>query len=65
MKALLLAGGSATYLSQPPGPVIVMCRSGNRSSRITQFLRDQGYTNVHNLDGGILSWEAAGLPVQK
>lgn len=45
--------------------VIVSCRSGNRSSQITGYLRDQGYTNVHNLDGGILGWQSAGLPVEQ
>lgn len=45
--------------------VIVTCRSGNRSSQITDFLRQQGYDNVHNMDGGILAWEAAGYDVEK
>ena len=45
--------------------VILTCRSGNRSSQVTQFLRDQGFTNIHNMDGGILAWEAAGLDVEK
>lgn len=44
--------------------VIVTCRSGNRSNQVTEFLRQQGYTNVHNMEGGILAWTAAGLPVE-
>ena len=44
--------------------VIVTCRSGNRSGQVTDFLREQGYENVHNMEGGILAWEAAGLPVE-
>lgn len=44
--------------------VIVSCRSGNRSGQVTNFLRDQGFENVHNMDGGILAWQAAGLPVE-
>lgn len=36
--------------------IIVYCRSGNRSGRACQFLRDQGFTNVRNLTGGILQW---------
>jgi rhodanese-related sulfurtransferase len=43
--------------------VIVTCRSGNRSGQVADFLRSQGYDNVHNMEGGILAWEAAGLPV--
>ncbi|GJM42693.1 MAG: hypothetical protein DHS20C20_29750 [Ardenticatenaceae bacterium] len=45
--------------------VIVTCRSGNRSGQITDFLRQQGYDNVHNMEGGILAWESAGYDVEK
>lgn len=37
-------------------PVVVYCRSGARSSRAAQFLKEQGYTNVENLSGGIKAW---------
>ena len=46
-------------------PVIVTCHSGNRSAAITKYLREQGYTNVHNMEGGIVAWQAAGYPVEK
>lgn len=45
--------------------VIVTCRSGNRSGQVVDFLREQGFTNVHNMTGGIVAWQAAGLPVEK
>ena len=45
--------------------VIVTCRSGNRSAAATKFLREQGYTDVHNMEGGIIAWQAAGYPVEK
>jgi len=45
--------------------VIVTCRSGNRSSQVTNFLRDQGYENIHNMTGGILDWEASGFEVER
>lgn len=35
---------------------IMVCRSGGRSGRATQFLEDQGH-NVINMQGGMLSWE--------
>ncbi|GGA22684.1 rhodanese-like domain-containing protein [Psychrobacillus lasiicapitis] len=35
---------------------IMVCRSGGRSGRATEFLEDQGY-NVINMQGGMLSWE--------
>jgi adenylyltransferase/sulfurtransferase len=36
--------------------IIVHCRSGARSARAAHFLKNRGYENVHNLDGGILAW---------
>ncbi len=44
--------------------VIVTCRSGNRSGQVTDYLRQAGYTNVHNMAGGILAWEQAGYTVE-
>lgn len=44
--------------------VVLTCRSGNRSGQAASFLRQQGYDNVHNMEGGILAWEAAGRPVE-
>jgi rhodanese-related sulfurtransferase len=57
----------ATRLSEIPQDktVIVTCRSGRRSGEITEYLRQQGYDKVHNMQGGILAWEQAGLPVEK
>lgn len=37
-------------------PVIVMCRSGKRSAAAIMQLEQQGFTNLHNLRGGILAW---------
>ena len=45
--------------------VIVTCRSGNRSGQVTNYLRQQGFDNVHNMSGGIVEWEAAGYPVDR
>jgi phage shock protein E len=45
--------------------VIVTCRSGNRSSQVTEFLRANGFENAHNMTGGINEWEAAGFPIER
>ena len=38
-------------------PVIVYCRSGKRSeTAIAQLEQQFGYSNLYNLDGGILAW---------
>jgi sulfur-carrier protein adenylyltransferase/sulfurtransferase len=44
-------------------PIVVYCRSGARSALGTQLLQQLGYTEVVNMAGGILAWEAAGLPI--
>jgi len=36
--------------------IIVQCKSGGRSQRIAEFLKQSGYPNVANLAGGILAW---------
>jgi rhodanese-related sulfurtransferase len=43
--------------------VIAVCRSGNRSNQATQFLRQQGFDNVHNMTGGMNAWSQAGYEV--
>lgn len=42
---------------------VVYCRSGNRSAQATALMADQGFTAVNDVDGGIVAWQAAGLPV--
>ena len=36
--------------------IIVYCASGMRSSNAAKILIDLGYTNVYNLDGGLINW---------
>jgi rhodanese-related sulfurtransferase len=46
-------------------PVIVTCRSGARSGSACRKLKNAGFTNVHNLKGGIGAWQQASLPVER
>ena len=43
--------------------LVIYCRSGARSGRATAGLMQLGYTNVVNMAGGILDWQANGLPI--
>jgi thioredoxin len=45
-------------------PVLVYCLSGGRSAKAAALISKKGYTQVYNLDGGILAWTAAGQPVE-
>lgn len=40
--------------------LILQCRSGKRSMQAGMMLETMGYTNVKNLGGGILDWQALG-----
>jgi rhodanese-related sulfurtransferase len=53
------------HLDELPGqPIYVLCQSGARSGRVAEYLEQQGY-DAYNIDGGIIEWEAAGLPVTR
>jgi rhodanese-related sulfurtransferase len=43
--------------------VIVMCRTGNRSSMAQYLLKEAGFANVLNLKGGIVAWAEASYPL--
>lgn len=40
------------------------CASGGRSGKTAEMLKNAGYTNYYDLDGGITAWKEAGLPIQ-
>ena len=42
---------------------VVYCRSGNRSSQARKTFESLGFTNVTEIEGGIVDWYASGLPV--
>ena len=42
-------------------PVFVYCKAGSRSNKAAAKLEEMGFTNIYDLQGGILKWEAAGL----
>ncbi|MDX1901618.1 MAG: rhodanese-like domain-containing protein [Gammaproteobacteria bacterium] len=37
--------------------IVVHCQGGGRSSRACEYLLQQGFTNVHNLRGGLTAWQ--------
>ena len=48
----------------PGRPVVAVCRSGARSAQATVLLGKAGFTDVANLAGGMLRWQAESLPVE-
>lgn len=47
----------------PAGVYAVYCRSGNRSQGAVAAMAGSGITGIYELADGIVSWEAAGLPI--
>ena len=43
--------------------LLMVCRTGGRSSNATQFLASQGFDNAVNVSGGMVAWHNAGLPM--
>ena len=46
-------------------PIIVICRSGNRSATACALLGRDGFAQAVNLVGGVTAWQKAGLPLER
>ena len=46
-------------------PLIFVCQAGRRSSSAASVAKGLGYLKAQSLNGGIASWQAANLPVEK
>ena len=44
-------------------PIYLLCRSGKRSMRAAEIFESKGFNSVYNVNGGMIEWEASGLPV--
>lgn len=47
----------------PDRPVVFYCSTGSRSAMATDAFLRAGF-DAHNLTGGLLDWQAAGLPLE-
>ena len=46
-------------------PIVVVCRSGQRSASACVALGKQGFAQAHNLSGGVMGWQKSNLPLEK
>ena len=61
------AAGFAAKLEELPkgNTYLVYCRSGMRSAKAAALMREKGFPAVLNMQGGILEWQKAELPIAK
>ena len=45
-------------------PIIVYCKSGQRSSKCSVKLLEAGFVKIYNLEGGITQWQHQGLEIK-
>lgn len=46
-------------------PIYLFCRSGGRSMRVAEALAEHGFKDLTNVSGGIIAWQAHGLPLKR
>ena len=44
-------------------PVVLICHSGRRSEQALKLLEGAGFSAAANVEGGMIAWQKAGLPV--
>jgi len=68
----IIAGAMHIPLNQLPSRVaeldpsavtVVYCQSGGRSAQACNWLAQNGFAQTYNLQGGLLAWMRAGLPL--
>jgi sulfur dioxygenase len=45
-------------------PIVAVCRAGSRSAQAITILQQAGFSDIANLNGGMLRWRAEGYPVE-
>jgi rhodanese-related sulfurtransferase len=66
--ALLVDLSSPTFADEvaqldPLQPYLVYCRSGNRSGQAVDAMQGLGFEQLWDMDGGVIAWTSAGLPL--
>jgi len=47
----------------PGGTYVIYCQRGGRSAGVRELMREAGFREVYEIEGGMSAWRAAGLPV--
>lgn len=60
-----LSNRSSELVKAKDKPVIVVCRSGNRSKKGAVALAKNGFEQVYSMNGGVMAWQKENLPLEK
>ena len=63
IHALVQRTASTSDVDPENREIVLYCGTGGRSALAAETLTNMGYRNVQSMDGGIVAWTAAGLPV--
>ncbi len=44
---------------------LTYCRSGSRSTKSAEIMKELGFDNIYMIEGGIVAWDKAGLPIKE
>lgn len=54
-----------SILNDKNATIVIHCRSGKRSMNACMFLLSKGYTDLTNVEGGIMGWMQEGYPISQ
>lgn len=63
IHALVERTAAASNVAPEDREIVLYCGTGGRSALAAKTLNEMGYRNVQSMDGGIVAWATAGLPV--
>ncbi len=61
----VLEGRLKEIESHKDKPIIIYCRTGQKSAKAGAILKRQGFTSIHKLKGGMMAWLEANMPTKR
>jgi rhodanese-related sulfurtransferase len=57
------ASSIKSYSEYRNKPILIYCNSGNSTRRAVKLLKNAGYEKINDLEGGIVAWKEANMPL--
>ena len=54
-----------SYASHKKKQVLIYCNSGSTATAAIKLLKKDGFEKINNLEGGVIAWKEANLPLVK